>query len=87
MAIIEGRWTGPIPSAYGAHLVLVESVEPGVVPPLATVANRLRLEIEEERREANLEALLSDLRSLYRVRRDDVPTRATDIDANDDRDA
>jgi len=82
-----GHWTGPIPSAYGAHLVLVESVKPGVVPPLATVANRLRLEIEEERREANLEALLSDLRSLYRVRRDDVPTRATDIDANDDRDA
>jgi len=75
-----GRWSGPIPSAYGAHLIFVESVEAGVVPPLSTVANRLRLEIEEERREANLEALLSDLRTRYHVRRDDVPARATDAE-------
>ena len=63
-----GRWTGPVASAYGLHLVFVESVEPGRVPPLEAVANRLRLEIEEQRRAANLEALLSDLRTRYSVR-------------------
>lgn len=63
-----GRWRGPIESAYGFHLVRVEGVEAGAVPDLDLVADRLRLEIEEERREANLEALLSDLRARYRVR-------------------
>ena len=53
---------------HGLHLVFVESVEPGRVPPLEAVANRLRLEIEEQRRAANLEALLSDLRTRYSVR-------------------
>lgn len=67
-AVRMGRWRGPIESAYGFHLVLVERVETGTLPDLDLVADRLRLEIEEERREANLEALLSDLRTRYEVR-------------------
>ena len=55
-------------SAYGFHLVLVDRVETGTLPDLDFVADRLRLEIEEERREANLEALISDLRTRYEVR-------------------
>ncbi|MBB82325.1 MAG: hypothetical protein CL931_00760 [Deltaproteobacteria bacterium] len=63
-----GTWHGPLESAYGFHLVRAEGLEAGTVPALDLVADRLRLEIEEERREANLEALLSDLRTRYRVR-------------------
>ncbi len=63
-----GRWRGPIESAYGFHLVRVEGVESGSVPALELVADRLRLEIEEERREANREALLSQIRARYEVR-------------------
>ncbi|MCR9094888.1 MAG: peptidylprolyl isomerase [bacterium] len=64
----QDGWTGPIESAYGYHLVRVDGIEAGAVPPLDLVADRLRLEIEEERRQANLEALISDLRTRYRVR-------------------
>lgn len=74
----RGRWSGPVASAYGAHLIFVESLLPGEVPPKETVASRLRLEIEEQRREANLEALLSDLRARYRVRTPLDPPSAPD---------
>jgi len=67
-AVRTGVWQGPVESAYGFHLVLVDRVEAGSPPDLDLVADRLRLEIEEERREANLEALLSDLRARYEVR-------------------
>ena len=73
-----GVWQGPVESAYGFHLVLVDRVEAGRLPDLELVADRLRLEIEEERREANLEALLSDLRARYEVR---LPS-AADSDAS-----
>lgn len=68
-----GGWQGPVESAYGFHLVLVDRVETGTLPDLDFVADRLRLEIEEERREANLEALISDLRTRYEVR---IPSAA-----------
>ena len=61
------RWVGPIESAYGAHLVRITAREPGEPPPLARVADRLRLELEETRRGENLDALLRALRTRYRV--------------------
>lgn len=70
-------WVGPIASAYGLHLVRVTAREAGQVPPLEGVADRLRLQLEAERREANLEALLTDLRARYFVV---VPTRAAEND-------
>jgi hypothetical protein len=66
-----GQWTEPIESAYGLHLVQVTEREAGEVPPLPSVADRLRLQLEEKRREANLEALLHELRARYVI----VPTR------------
>ena len=60
-------WSAPIASAYGFHLVRVDQIQLGSVPPLDQVAERLRLEIEERRRNHNLEALVSDLRTRYQV--------------------
>ncbi|MEZ4331200.1 MAG: peptidyl-prolyl cis-trans isomerase [Myxococcota bacterium] len=62
-----GRWSGPIPSAYGLHLVRVDGREPGTVPPFETVRPRLRLELEAERRAAKREALLASLRTRYEL--------------------
>ncbi len=61
------RWSEPIASAYGLHLIYVGTREPGQVPPLDSVSNRLRLQIEDRRRNENLDALLSDLRARYEV--------------------
>ena len=60
-------WSAPIESAYGLHLVRVESREPGQIPPIEAVSDRIRLQLEEQRRAANLEALKNDLRARYEV--------------------
>ena len=62
-----GEWTGPIASAYGAHLIFISERTPGEIPPLTRVANKLRLQLEEKRRDANLNILLAELRTQYRV--------------------
>lgn len=63
-----GRWSGPIRSAYGAHLVWVESRVPGDLPPLDAVRGQLRerwLEAERARRYA---ATLQALKARYPLR-------------------
>lgn len=45
-----GRWSGPLESAYGVHLVRVERREPTRVPPLASVEGRVRADLARERR-------------------------------------
>jgi hypothetical protein len=77
-AALPGRWSDPIGSAYGSHLVFVEQVDPGEVPPFEAVAERLRLQLEQERREKNLEALLADLRTRYEVV---LPTSSSTLEA------
>lgn len=74
-ALEPGAWSEPIASAYGLHLVRVDARAKGRVPPFEAVAERLRLELEQVRREARLDALLSDLRSRYEVV---LPTRSPD---------
>jgi hypothetical protein len=64
----EGGWSAPIASAYGLHLVRVTRREAGEPPPLERVADRLRLELEADRRLENLDALLGSLRTRYHVR-------------------
>jgi len=61
------QWFGPVESAYGQHLAFVIRREPGTVPPLEVVADRLRLQIEEDRRERNLDKLMNELRPQYTV--------------------
>jgi parvulin-like peptidyl-prolyl isomerase len=68
-----GEWTGPIASAYGAHLIFISERTPGEVPPLTRVANKLRLQLEEQRRDANLNILLAELRTQYRVVVERIP--------------
>jgi peptidyl-prolyl cis-trans isomerase C len=61
------RWSEPIASAYGFHLVFVDRINAGFVPQFSQVVDRLRLEIEETRRNENLDALVNDLRTRYQV--------------------
>lgn len=67
LALSPGPWSMPIESAYGQHLVWVESREPGQIPSLDAVFKRIRLSLEQEFRDAKFRALLSDLRKRYEV--------------------
>ncbi|TMB53474.1 MAG: peptidyl-prolyl cis-trans isomerase [Deltaproteobacteria bacterium] len=68
LALEPGRWSGPLRSAYGLHLVKVEEKESMHTPPLDAVRSRVLADVLENRREARLAAALRDLRAKYVVR-------------------
>jgi hypothetical protein len=78
-----GRWTGPIESAYGLHLVYVRARVDGRVPVLAEVRQAVQREWLAARRTAVHEQFYQRLRARYTVvveqpqaARDPIPTGA-----------
>jgi len=64
---VPGEWSGPVRSAYGLHLILVEDRAPGRLPPLDAVRNQLVGRLLEERGEAALRTKLAEMRSGYTI--------------------
>jgi hypothetical protein len=62
-----GVWSGPIPSAYGLHLVWVRRRAPATTPPLAAVRNQVVQALLEERRQARIRKRLDEWRRRYVV--------------------
>lgn len=62
-----GAWSGPIPSAYGLHLVFVRERQPPRALEFAEVRDPVRLAVVGERRAAALERGLAALRARVRV--------------------
>jgi len=62
-----GRWTGPVPSAYGLHLLRVEARTDARLPPLDEVRPALRAEWAARRRREALDASVAALVSRYAV--------------------
>ena len=63
-----GKWSGPLRTAHGLHLVRVDEREPGENPTLEAVRDRVRYSLYAKREEEALRAGLSRLRERYRVR-------------------
>lgn len=63
----EGVWIGPVPSAYGLHVIRVERRLPPVIPPLAQVRNEVRGAWMAERRQDENRAFRASLRKRYKV--------------------
>lgn len=62
-----GRWAGPIESSYGVHLVQIEAVVPGRVPPLGEVRARVATDWTEHQRGAARARTLAELKARYEV--------------------
>lgn len=62
-----GRWSGPVESSYGLHLVKVTAMSPLETRPFADVRERLAEEWRRERQEAAQVQLLRGLLQKYRV--------------------
>jgi parvulin-like peptidyl-prolyl isomerase len=62
-----GRWSDPVESSYGLHLVKITAVSPPRARPLAEVRARLADEWRRERQEAAQARLLQGLMRKYRV--------------------
>ena len=66
-AIEPGRWTGPVESPYGLHLVLVSERVAAAPPALADVRPLVERELLAERRRTQLQALYERLLERYTV--------------------
>jgi parvulin-like peptidyl-prolyl isomerase len=64
----EGRWSDPIPSAYGLHSVWLEERMAAILPSLDAVRNQISQRILAERSEQRLTDFLKQLRRSYEVR-------------------
>ena len=63
----QNQWLGPVPSGFGAHLVLLTTREPARLPALAEVRPQVLREWQEQRRRAQKEQLYARLRQRYEV--------------------
>ena len=62
-----GRWSAPIASPYGKHLVWVDAREAAELPPLAAVRSRVLQAYRAERRAGYLGRMMDELRAAYPV--------------------
>ena len=73
----EFVWRGPFDSAYGVHLVLLTTNEPGREPELAELEGRVREDARRARVREETEAAIADVVEAYDVRvvyeRDPLP--------------
>lgn len=63
----RGRWSGPIPSSFGWHLVHVEAREGAHLPEIAEVRPRIVAALVKERRDRARRETLDRLRSQYEI--------------------
>lgn len=62
-----GRWAGPVPSPYGAHLIRIEDRTAPSLPPLDEVREEVAREVEAERAAEARAALIASLRDRYEI--------------------
>lgn len=67
MGLEPGKWVGPVPSAYGVHLVYVDEKMDSEPSPLDSVRNQVSRRLAAERRAAVLERELARMRDKYEI--------------------
>ncbi|MFK8042859.1 peptidyl-prolyl cis-trans isomerase [Congregibacter sp.] len=63
----QGRWSGPVPSAYGFHLVFLESAEPQTVPELDEVRAAVLRDWRAQHMEKARNSLYASLLERYSI--------------------
>ena len=67
LKLTPGRWSGPIESAYGIHLVFASEHVEGRLPLLAQIRPLVEREVLSERETRDLDAVYDDLLTRYQV--------------------
>ncbi len=63
----SGRWSGPVTSSYGWHLVWVETVDPGGQLSFATVRVQVERDLAYQRQQEAEAALIERLKQQYEI--------------------
>lgn len=66
-SVSKGEWHGPVPSAYGVHVVRVDERVEGRLPPLDEVREMVRRDWEQRRREELIESFYQQLLKKYEI--------------------
>jgi len=62
-----GRWSGPVESGYGWHLVLIDAIEPGAEPDFAAVRPAVERDFAYERERDAAAAMVERLKQGYDI--------------------
>lgn len=71
LALVPGRWSAPIASPYGMHVIWVSDHRPARLPALEEVRAAIEVDVSQRRAAANLAQGMERLRQLYEVRIED----------------
>lgn len=63
----DGGWQGPVRSAYGWHVVIIEQRIPARTPALDEVARKVAIDYQQELRQAANERYYETLRNRYEI--------------------
>ena len=67
LSMMEGKWSGPVRSEYGLHVVKVFDRVPGRIPDLAEVREKVENDLRYEERKASEEQGFQEIAGKYRV--------------------
>ena len=67
LSLPEGKWSGPVRSGYGLHVVKVFDRKPGRIPDLAEVRDKVETDLQYEARRAAQEQGYQEIAGKYRV--------------------
>jgi len=65
--IAPGKWSGPVPSGYGIHLVFIEDFQPGRILTLEEAEQEIRRDWENTRRIETIDQLYDRLAEQYTI--------------------
>lgn len=66
-ALRPGSWQGPIESGFGWHLVWIDSVTPGRVPPFETIKGMVKSEWTNEQRMDAKRKVIDTIKARYEI--------------------
>ena len=67
LSLPEGKWSGPVRSGYGLHVVKVFDRKPGRIPDLAEVRDKVETDLQYEASRAAQEQGYQEIAGKYRV--------------------
>ena len=67
LSLPEGKWSGPVRSGYGLHVVKIFDRAPGRIPELAEVRDKVKSDLQYEARRASQEQGYQEIAGKYRV--------------------
>jgi len=67
LSLPEGKWSGPVRSGYGLHVVKVSDRVPGRIPDLVEVRDKVENDLRYEARQASQEQGFQEIAGKYRV--------------------